>query len=251
MDIIEKIKAFLATPDKDRNYKDGIALYSEIARNRQLVRRMELKPDGKTTKDKLIYLIEQHVKLSEAKTNGQKASDAKVIDLKATVEAKEKAQAQQAADEAAENEKSKAERFSAEEFLALPDAVKAIETVWKEKFDQRKFLRHTLEAAENDEVRAEMAATILKLSEEIQTAHDSLDYFKANGQLPEVKPATTEPAQDVADVDLNRVISNLRSTLAKSKKKGTLNDKQQAAYDANSARLEELVKRQEKLRANA
>lgn len=111
---------------------------------------------------------------------------------------------------------------------------------WVPLYQRMNYLRHNLRNAKDDEERGVMAHEILDLERQCMRIWYRRDYFlKYKEHLPEV---TVEEATITDRNELHRQLCNIRSNLAKTRKKLTLNPEDAKLIDRKK-RFEAEVKR--------
>ncbi len=144
--------------------------------------------------------------------------------------------------------------MTAEQFEAAPDEVKALEGERKKLLQQRTQVKEGIEGAASDQLRKEMAQTVVEIGERVDEIDIAIKYYLANGKLPESKDGG-EKTMTLAEVIAR--IPQVRSMISKAKnavdsaKDEAKKAKASEKLAQREAELEDLVQLKAKLEATA
>lgn len=249
MEILKDIKAFIDTPEQEKDYSVAVALLKHCG-NRAigLSRRGASRSGVVHPKFHSLFLKELERFYNQQSNKKPKAASAPVAKVGAPAKA----------DSAPVTSKTPADYvappvtklFSDEEYAKLPSDVKELSNANVTTQKVRAKAKAALDGAKDDESRRLIAEEIHNLTQIIDQNFAALEYYKTNGQLPEVSAAVEEETLTLAAVirlkqNASARRSKAKAAAAKAKTRAT-KEKQEAKFaeeDAEVLRLEALEKK--------
>lgn len=211
-----KEKALAWLEGETKNYQEGLDLVREFTANRGLLSSLDTKRNDRHL-DKINYLLSQYCSLEYkalavvAEEAPEPAKAAKLVSLNPE----------------------DASKLETDEFVAnLPADVKDLVFKKKQAFNERNMLSQKItdltdDVEEGQPIPAEVEALTkeaLDLDEDIKAIDSQIAFFFANGELPQLKKAESQPADLEPETieSIEKKINNKKSQVSKAKKASEL-----------------------------
>lgn len=215
------IQEWLDTEPAKRNYAEAAALLAPNLPNKQLAKNLLAKHgDGNYWRGKIDELMKLEAARSQAKANKADQVDAKP-QMKVV------------------NASQQEGLMTTKEYDAAPDDIKAMEAQRKKLLQQKTAVRAGIEGAESEELRRDMAETVIELTSQIDEAEAQIRYYLKNGTLPGAGGTAKE--ETLADVLKALPLARSRRTKAQ-----TALDK--AKEEDKPAKAKKLAKEQDEVK---